>query len=163
VKARRVSLQRCIADCTVRERTNLRNRRTFIASGRSCVCHTKRWADLIMSAITRSEFMRHKTHADLWRAMPHSAYPKNNLIRLVQKIIAKTFLNSVVRTYSHVPKLLRAISYLFERITLFANASGWTRVKAIFASRKTANIASGTLPARSEWKPLSKSLPHFGS
>jgi hypothetical protein len=29
---------------------------------------------------------------------------------------------------------------LFERITLFANASGWTSVKAIFASRNTANI-----------------------
>src|SRR5919201_700694 len=28
--------------------------------------------------------------------MPHSAYPKNNLIRLVQKIIAKTSLNPVV-------------------------------------------------------------------
>ena len=35
--------------------------------------------------------------------------------------------------------------------------------KAIFASRKTANIASATVPARSQWKPLSKSLPHLGS
>src|SRR5215469_6848475 len=41
--------------------------------------------------------MRHKTHAEFWRAMPHSAYPKNTLIRLIQKIIAKTFLNRVVR------------------------------------------------------------------
>src|SRR5262245_30160965 len=68
-----------------------------MASGRSCVCHSKRCADLIASAIKWSEFMRHKTHAELWRAMPHSAHPKNNLFRLVQKIIAKTFLNCVVR------------------------------------------------------------------
>jgi hypothetical protein len=59
--------------------------------------------------------------------------------------------------------LVSELFYLFERITLFADASGWTNVKAIFASRKTANIASATVPARSQWKPLSKSLPHLGS
>jgi hypothetical protein len=106
VKARSVSLQRCIAYCTMGERTNFRNRTTFIASGRSFACHSKRCADLIASAITRSEFMRHKTHAELWRAMPHSAYLKNNLIRLVQKIIAKTFLKHVVRPP------IRALSYI---------------------------------------------------
>jgi hypothetical protein len=56
----------------------------------------------------------------------------------------------------------RATFYLSERITLFAKGTDWISVKAIFASRKTANIASGTLPARSQWKPLSKSLPHLG-
>src|SRR5215472_13101336 len=88
-----MSLLRCNADCTVGERTNFRNRTTFMASGRSYLCHSKRCAALIASAITRSEFMRHEMHAELWRATPHSAYPKNNLIRLAQKIIAKTFLN----------------------------------------------------------------------
>src|SRR5262249_47747480 len=68
----------------VGERTNFRNRTTFIASGRSYLCHSKRCAALIASAITRSEFTRHEMHAELWRATPHSAYPKNNLIRLVQ-------------------------------------------------------------------------------
>jgi len=68
----------------VGERTNFRNRTTFIASGRSYLCHSKRCAALIASAITRSEFMRHEMHAELWRATRHSAYPKNNLIRLVQ-------------------------------------------------------------------------------
>src|SRR5262249_42994042 len=97
-------------DCTMGERTNFRNRTTFIASGRSCACHSKRCADLIASAITRSEFMRHKTHAELWRAMPHSVYPKNNLIRLVQKIIAKTSLNCVVRPP------IRAFIHSFEGI-----------------------------------------------
>ena len=65
-----------------------------MASGRSCVCHSKRCAQLIASAITRSEFMRHKTHAKRWRAMPQSGYPKNNLILfgLSKKIIARTFL-----------------------------------------------------------------------
>jgi hypothetical protein len=51
--------------------------------------------------------------------MPHSAYPKNNLIRLVQKIIlfglckkiiAKTFLNCVVRPP------IRAFIHSFEGI-----------------------------------------------
>jgi Transposase, Mutator family len=67
-----------------------------MASGRSYLCHSKPCAALIASAISRSEFMRHKTHAELWRATPHSACSKNNLIRLVQKI-AKTFLNRVLR------------------------------------------------------------------
>src|SRR5262245_63309575 len=66
-----------------------------MASGRSYVCHSKRCAALIASRISRSEFTRHKTHAELWRATPYPAYPKNNFIRLVQKIIAKTFLNCV--------------------------------------------------------------------
>jgi hypothetical protein len=39
-----------------------------MASGRSYLCHSKRCAALIASAITRSECMRHKTHAELWRA-----------------------------------------------------------------------------------------------
>src|SRR5262249_17051877 len=94
VKARSVSLLRCNADCTVGERTNFRNRATFMASGRSYVCHSKRCAALIASTISRSEFTRHKTHAELWRATPYPAYPKN-FIRLVQKLIAKTFLNCI--------------------------------------------------------------------
>ena len=97
VKATSVSLLSCNADCTVGERTNFRKRTTFMASGRSYLCHSKRCAALIASAITRSGFMRHEMHAELWRATPHSANPKNTLIRLVQKIIAKTFLNRVVQ------------------------------------------------------------------
>src|SRR5262249_4493882 len=77
VQARSVSPLFCNADCTVGERKSFRNRTTFVASGRSYLCHSKRCAALIASAITRSEFMRHKTHAELWRATP---------IRLVQKI-----------------------------------------------------------------------------
>src|ERR1700756_5569512 len=49
------------------------------------------------------------------------------------------------------------------RITLLPDAFTWTHVKAILASRKTASIASGTVPPRSQWKPPSKSVPHFGS
>jgi hypothetical protein len=41
---------------------------------------------------------------------------------------------------------------------LFADAASWTHVKAILASRKTAR----TVPPRSQWKPLLKSVPHFG-
>ena len=78
VKGRSMSLLRCNADCTAGERTNSRNRTTFMASGRSYLCHSKRCAALIASAITWSEFMRHEMHAALWRATPHSACPKNN-------------------------------------------------------------------------------------
>ena len=95
VKATSVSLLSCNADCTVGERTNFRKRTTFIASGRSYLCHSKRCAALIASAITRSECMRHKTHAELWRATP---VQKIILIRLVQKLIAKTFLNRVFQS-----------------------------------------------------------------
>src|SRR6516164_1352319 len=89
-------------------------------------------------------------------------------ISFVQETIAKTFLRRWSPTYSRFHTLRGQVTrfwlfYLFERITLFADASGWTSVKAIFASRKTASIASGTVPARSQWKPLSKSLPHLGS
>src|SRR5262249_13992682 len=49
-----------------------------MASGRSYLCNSKRCAALIASAITRSEFMRRKTHAELWRATPYSACPKNS-------------------------------------------------------------------------------------
>jgi hypothetical protein len=49
------------------------------------------------------------------------------------------------------------------RITLLTGSSSRAHVKAILASRKTASIASGTVPPRSQWKPLSKSGPHFGS
>src|SRR5262249_29386736 len=88
VETRSVSPLFCNADCTAGERKNFRNRTTFVASGREYLCHSKRCAALIASAITRSEFMRHKAHAELWRATPYSACPKNKLIRLVQKIIA---------------------------------------------------------------------------
>jgi hypothetical protein len=130
------------------------------------VCHSKRCADLIASTISRSEFTRHKTHAEFWRATPYPAYPKKNLIRFVQKIIAKTtalFAHLFALFIHSFEGMWLCLFYLFERITLFADASGWTSVKAILASRKTANIASGTVPARSQWKPLSKSLPHLGS
>ena len=46
---------RCNADCTVGERTNFRNRTTFMASGRSYVCHSKRCAALIASTISPSD------------------------------------------------------------------------------------------------------------
>ena len=72
VKGRSMSLLRCNADCTAGERTNFRNRTTFMASVRSYLCHSNRCAALIASAITRSEFMRHEMHAELWRATPRS-------------------------------------------------------------------------------------------
>ena len=40
--------------------------------------------------------------------------------------------------------------YLLKRIALSADAAGWTHIKAILASRKTASIASGTVPPRSQ-------------
>src|SRR5262249_30228205 len=82
VEARSVSPLFCNADRTVGERKSFRSRTTFVASGRSYLCHSKRCAALIASAITRSEFMRHKTHAELWRATPYSACPKNILFGL---------------------------------------------------------------------------------
>ena len=81
------------------------------------MCHSKRCAALITSAISRSEFMRHKTRAELCRATPHSAYPKNNFIRLVQKIIAKTFLKRVVRPP------IRAFVHSFEGVWLASDSS----------------------------------------
>jgi hypothetical protein len=59
--------------------------------------------------------------------------------------------------------LTAKLFYLLKRTTLFADASSWTHVKAILASRKTTSIASGIVPPRSQWKPLWKSLPHLGS
>jgi hypothetical protein len=53
--------------------------------------------------------------------------------------------------------------YLFKRIALSADAVGSAHINATLASRKTVSIASGTVPPRSQWKPLSKSLPHLGS
>src|ERR671931_2129440 len=88
VKARNVSLLRCDTDCTMGERTKLRNRTTFMASGRSCVCHSKRCAALMASAITGSELMRDKTHAELWRATPYSGYPKNNRLLACSKLFS---------------------------------------------------------------------------
>src|SRR5215472_7210356 len=120
VKGRSMSLLRCNADCTAGERTNFRNRTTFMASGRSYLCHSKRCAALIASAITRSEFMRHEMHAELCRPTPHSAYPKNNLIRLVQKIIAKTFLSCVCPpTYLRFHPFLRGHWLASDGMTRF--------------------------------------------
>src|SRR6516225_8635304 len=61
--------------------------------------------------------MRHKTRAELCRATPHSAYPKNNFIRLVQKIITKTFLKRVVRPP------IRAFVHSFEGVWLASDSS----------------------------------------
>src|SRR4029077_10454837 len=56
----------------------------------------------------------------------------------------------------------RRLFYLFNRITLFSDVTRCSHSStAILASRKTASIASGTVPPRSQWKPLSKSVPHF--
>jgi hypothetical protein len=91
VNARNVSLLPCNADCTAGERTKLRNRTTFVASGRLSECHSKRCAALMASAIARSEFMRDKTHAELWRATPNSARPQNN-----RKDVSKSALRSII-------------------------------------------------------------------
>ena len=122
-----MSLLRCNADCTVGEQTNFRNRTTFMASGRSYLCHSNRCAALIASAITRSEFMRHEMHAEPWRATPHSAYPKNTLIRLVQKIIAKTFQTAHESVLTHAIKLMRSAPCILQLCNCFlSNCSSHT-------------------------------------
>src|SRR5262245_65584510 len=100
-----------------------------MASGRSYVCHSKRCAALIASTISRSEFMRHKTHAELWRATPYPAYPKNNFIRRVQKIIAKTFLNCVPSSDSLLTLLLVRTDYFVRCCFRLDKRQGDLRLK----------------------------------